>query len=72
MLLQVTDTGKGIPPEDAQAVPAWLHHQGQGHEGIGLSVTESILRALGGRILCRSHEGRGTIFIVMLPRRVAG
>jgi signal transduction histidine kinase len=35
-----------------------------------LSVSESILRAMGGRILCRSHEGRGTIFIVMLPRRV--
>jgi signal transduction histidine kinase len=27
---------------------------------------------MGGRILCRSHEGRGTIFVVLLPRRAAG
>jgi hypothetical protein len=26
---------------------------------------------MGGRILCRSSEGRGTIFMVLLPRRVA-
>jgi signal transduction histidine kinase len=35
-------------------------------------VSESILRSLGGRILCRSQEGRGTIFIVMLPKRLPG
>ena len=73
VLLQVTDTGKGIPPDSMRRLfqPGFTT-KGQGHEGIGLSVSESILRALGGRILCRSHEGRGTIFIVMLPRRVAG
>jgi len=72
VLLQVTDTGKGIPPESMRRLfqPGFTT-KGQGHEGIGLSVSESIVRALGGRILCRSHEGRGTIFIVMLPRRVA-
>jgi signal transduction histidine kinase len=73
VLLQVTDTGKGIPPESMRRLfqPGFTT-KGEGHEGIGLSVSESILRAVGGRILCRSHEGRGTIFIVMLPRRVAG
>jgi signal transduction histidine kinase len=72
VLLQVTDTGKGIPPEMMRRLfqPGFTT-KGEGHEGIGLSVSESILRAMGGRILCRSHEGRGTIFIVMLPRRVA-
>jgi signal transduction histidine kinase len=72
VLLQVTDTGKGIPPESMRRLfqPGFTT-KGEGHEGIGLSVSESIVRALGGRILCRSHEGRGTIFIVMLPRRAA-
>ena len=72
VLLQVTDTGKGIPPDLIRRLfqPGFTT-KGEGHEGIGLSVSESILRAIGGRILCRSHEGRGTIFIVMLPRRVA-
>lgn len=72
VLLQVTDTGKGIAPEMMRRLfqPGFTT-KGAAHEGIGLSVSESILRAMGGRILCRSHEGRGTIFIVMLPRRVA-
>jgi signal transduction histidine kinase len=73
VLLQVTDTGKGIPPEAMRRLfQAGFTTKGEGHEGIGLSVSESILRAMGGRILCRSHEGRGTIFIVMLPRRAVG
>ena len=61
VLLQVTDTGKGIPPESMRRLfqPGFTT-KGEGHEGIGLSVSESIVRALGGRILCRSHEGRGT------------
>jgi len=73
VLLQITDTGRGIPPD---AMPHLFQPgfstKGEGHEGIGLVVSESILRAMGGSILCRSAEGRGTIFIVMLPRRVAG
>ena len=38
---------------------------------IGLAVSEAIVRRLGGRILCRSSPGRGTIFGVLLPRRPA-
>jgi signal transduction histidine kinase len=72
VLLQVTDTGRGIAADKMRRLfqPGFTT-KGEGHEGIGLSVSESILRAMGGRILCRSHEGRGTIFIVMLPRRTA-
>ena len=43
--------------------------KGEGHEGIGLTVSECIVRRLGGSILCRSSPGRGTIFGVLLPRR---
>jgi signal transduction histidine kinase len=73
VLLQVTDTGKGMAPESMRRLfQAGFSTKGEGHEGIGLSVSESIVRGMGGRILCRSHEGRGTIFVVLLPRRAAG
>ena len=70
VLLQVTDTGPGVAPEVLQRMfQSGVSTKGDGHEGIGLAVSESIVRRLGGRILCRSSAGRGTIFGVLLPRR---
>lgn len=72
VLLQVTDTGSGIGPEAMRRLfQPGFSTKGDGHEGIGLAVSESIVRAMGGRILCRSSEGRGTIFMVLLPRLLA-
>jgi signal transduction histidine kinase len=72
VLLQVTDTGPGVVPEVLQRLfQHGVSTKGEGHEGIGLAVSEGIVRRLGGRILCRSSPGRGTIFGVLLPRRPA-
>ncbi len=72
VLLQVTDTGPGVVPEVLQRLfQQGVSTKGEGHEGIGLTVSEAIVRRLGGRILCRSSAGRGTIFGVLLPRRPA-
>jgi len=72
VLLQVTDTGPGVAPEVMQRLfEPGVSSKGDGHQGIGLAVSESIMRRLGGRILCRSSTGRGTIFGVLLPRNTA-
>jgi len=72
VLLQVTDSGGGIQPEILQRLfQPGTSTKGEGHEGIGLAVSDSIVRRMGGRILCRSSLGRGTIFVVLLPRKVA-
>jgi signal transduction histidine kinase len=71
VLLQISDTGGGLSPELMQRLfSPGITTKGAGHEGIGLSVSFSILQRLGGRILCRSSAGRGTIFLILLPRRI--
>jgi signal transduction histidine kinase len=68
--LQVSDTGAGIPPEVMQRLfQPGTSTKGEGHEGIGLAVSAAIVKRHGGRILCRSTLGRGTIFLLLLPRR---
>jgi signal transduction histidine kinase len=71
VLLQISDTGGGVPAEVMQRLfKPGTTTKGAGHEGIGLAESASILQRLGGRILCRSSPGRGTIFLTLLPRRV--
>ncbi|HYL17100.1 MAG TPA: HDOD domain-containing protein [Burkholderiales bacterium] len=71
ILLQISDTGGGVTPELMQRLfKPGPTTKGEGHEGIGLAVSASILQRLGGHILCRSSIGRGTIFLILLPRRL--
>ena len=65
----VADTGKGIPPEQADAV--WKPFRslgGQGH-GFGLWWARGFVQDLGGDITHHPNEkqGRGTVFTVALP-----
>jgi len=70
--LTVENSGEGIPPELLprlfdrfyRADPA--RHEGSSeHAGLGLAITQSIVRAHGGKILCESEAGC-TRFIIEL------
>ncbi|WP_339428385.1 heavy metal sensor histidine kinase [Pseudomonas sp. RA_105y_Pfl1_P41] len=71
--LTLENTGEGIPPELLpklfdrfyRADPA--RHEGSSeHAGLGLAITQSIVRAHGGRIFCESEVGL-TRFVIELP-----
>ena len=70
ILLEVSDTGRGIPETILERVfdPFFTTKPvGQG-TGLGLSICYGIIDKLGGDISVRSTIGQGTAFTVRLPR----
>jgi signal transduction histidine kinase len=73
VLLQVTDSGGGIPSEDLPRVFSRLYRadnpliQGVGDTGVGLSVAKNLVEALNGRIWVDTEMGTGSTFSVLLP-----
>jgi len=73
VLLQVSDTGGGIPPEDISRVFTRLYRadnvliQGVGDTGVGLSIAKTLTEAQNGRIWVESEAGVGSTFSVLLP-----
>ncbi len=73
LVIRVTDTGAGIPPE---ALPFVFDrffqagnqaYAGASGSGIGLSLTKELVKAMGGDITASSQVGEGTTFTVRLP-----
>jgi len=72
-VMQVTDTGMGIPPEAQltiydpfiQADNA-ITRDNRGI-GLGLSITKQLVELMGGRVLLESQVGKGSKFSVLLP-----
>jgi signal transduction histidine kinase len=73
VLIQVVDSGSGIPQEDLPRVFTRLFRadnvliQGVGDTGVGLSIAKTLTEAQGGRIWVESQPGAGATFNVMLP-----
>lgn len=71
VLFWVSDTGRGIAPEDQHRVfdRFW---QGRLHQrrgaGLGLPIAKGLVDAHGGRIWLESSPGHGTTFFFTLPR----
>jgi signal transduction histidine kinase len=69
VVLEVADTGCGIPAEHMSQIyePFFTSKsEGQG-TGLGLAVTYGIIQGLRGKIAVESHPGLGTRFRVYLP-----
>ena len=65
--VQISDTGRGISESDlARIFEPFFSTRAKG-TGLGLWVTQDIVRHHGGRIEATSDEGRGTTFNVILP-----
>jgi signal transduction histidine kinase len=73
IMVQVTDSGGGIPAEDLPRVFTRLYRadnvliQGIGDTGVGLSIAKTLTEAQHGRIWVESEPGKGATFSVLLP-----
>jgi CheY-like chemotaxis protein len=65
--LEVQDSGVGIPEEDLSRVFDPFFSTKETGNGLGLSVSYSIVQAHAGEMTVRSVRGEGTTFIVYLP-----
>jgi two-component system, NtrC family, sensor kinase len=69
VVISVTDTGPGIPPEIRSRIfePFFsTKAQGEG-TGLGLSVSHGIVRDHGGTLTVESVPGKGATFHIRLP-----
>ena len=66
----VTDTGRGIPPERREHVFETFRELGDNQklQGLGLSICQSVVKLLGGRIWLDETYTDGTRFIFDLPK----
>jgi signal transduction histidine kinase len=75
VLMQVADTGGGIPQGDIERVFSRLYRadnaliEGVGDTGVGLSIAKTLTEAQGGRIWVDTEAGTGSTFSVLLPAR---
>ncbi len=69
ILLEVTDTGSGIPPAALAKIfnPFFTTKPVGKGTGLGLSIIKGIVQAHGGKIWLESVEGCGTTFFLVFP-----
>jgi signal transduction histidine kinase len=73
-VITVSDTGRGIPPEDLPHIfERFFRRSGKTSDrsapgsGLGLSIVKWIVDSHGGKIEAKSEVGKGTTFFVRLP-----
>lgn len=68
-IFRVTDTGKGIPPEQLQDIFRPFYTTRHAGSGLGLSISRDIAERHGGRISVESAVGRGSTFTFRVPNQ---
>ena len=70
VILQVADTGSGVPPDILDRIfdPFFTTKEVGVGTGLGLSLVHGIVTQLGGAIDVSSRVGAGSVFTVYLPR----
>ncbi len=73
MVIEVSDTGIGIPPEHHEKIFASFEQvksrkaRAKKGTGLGLAIVKSLVERQGGIIKLKSAEGKGSVFTVEIP-----
>jgi signal transduction histidine kinase len=72
--IAVRDEGLGIPPAEQERIFEKFYRldpsltRGVGGSGLGLYISRELVERMGGRLTVSSEAGRGSTFVVELPR----
>ncbi len=67
VLIEVTDTGRGIEPEALDKIFDAYYSTKKGGTGLGLAIAKRIAEEHGGRVFASSDPGKGSVFTIELP-----
>jgi signal transduction histidine kinase len=73
-LIEVTDTGPGVPEAIAERIfePFFTTRSAQGGTGLGLWLSRTIVEEEGGTLTTRNRPEGGAVFTVSLPLHRVG
>src|ERR1039457_6486051 len=71
VILEVTDTGKGIPPEIEKRLFDPFFSTKETGTGLGLPISARLVQKQGGALQYQTRLGHGTTFGVVLPREIS-
>ena len=72
VIVEVKDTGEGIPPADLSRIWERFYRGSHTREldsgaGLGLALVKELTEAMGGAVTVQSTPGEGSVFSVRLP-----
>ncbi len=67
VVVQVSDTGRGISPENLSKIFEPYFTTKSTGTGLGLAIAHNIVEAMGGKITVESDPEAGTTFTIALP-----
>ena len=70
-VIEVADTGSGLAREECDRIFTPYYTSKQYGTGLGLAIVQSVVSDHRGRISVQSEPGRGTTFVIELPRSLA-
>jgi PAS domain S-box-containing protein len=70
LIVSISDTGVGLPAENAERIFDAFHTTKPQGTGMGLAITRSIVEAHGGRVWATANREAGATFHFTLPARI--
>ena len=66
--IEIADTGSGLTREECERIFTPYYTSKQHGTGLGLAIAQSVVSDHGGTIAVQSEPGRGSTFVIELPR----
>ena len=70
--LSIQDNGPGIPRDELEKIFEPFYTTKPGGTGLGLAICKQIIESHNGKIEVKSEQGKGSTFIILLPKNKQG